>query len=135
MSVNRRRVLYLVLPGTGLGALAFLLLTLPLGLSTGPADAAPWNVSLVGILIYLLGVFGGGALLLAGWILALAQMEHSKQWGWFGLLLAAGSLLLVLALVTGSFTPWAFPILPLILILYTLVGPSAPQPSIPTLSA
>jgi hypothetical protein len=55
MPTNRTLVLALVLPGTSLAVLAFVLLTLPLGLGNGsnsPEGVSGWGF-LIGILGYL----------------------------------------------------------------------------------
>lgn len=59
MFMNRKLVLALALVGTILVVAAFVLLLLPLGLGNG--SHSPAGVSPVGLLVYVLGVLGGGA--------------------------------------------------------------------------
>jgi hypothetical protein len=124
MSTNRTRVLTLALPGTALGVLTVVLLTLPLGLGNG--SNSPEGLSGWGFLILILGFLGGGGLLFAGWIIALVQTAQIKRWGWFGVLLGEPALTLVLSGVISFYFPWAFLLVPLTLVVYGVVGPTTP---------
>jgi hypothetical protein len=117
---NRTLVLALALPGVVIGAVTFTVLTLPLGLGNG--SHSPEGVSGWGFLIGILGYLSSGVLLFAGSTVALAQTALSQQWGWFGVLLGEGIVLLVLAGILGFYAPWVFLIVPLTLVLYGVVG-------------
>jgi hypothetical protein len=121
MLLKRTTVLYLLLPAMGLGALAFALLQWPLelGNSAPYSDLAPLDA----ILIYIVGVFGGLALLLTALVLALLQAERGRRWGWFGSLLAVTILTAVLSGLIGSYFPLAFP--SLTVAAYGFLGPTA----------
>ena len=110
--------------GTALGVLAFVLLSLPLGLGNG--SNSPEGVSGWGFLILILGILGGGGLVLAGWIVALVGTALLKRWGWFGGMLGEGIALFVLSGVIGFYVPWVILIVPLTLLVYSFVGPSTP---------
>jgi hypothetical protein len=127
MFLKRTTILYFVLPALGLGALAFALLALPLGLGNGASTSETAG----GILVYILGLCGGGALLLTAWILALVQTAQRKRWGWFGVLLAEAILTVVSAGLIGFYFPWAFLILPLTVAIYGFVGPTTSQSTNP----
>ena len=124
MPTNRTRVLTLALPGTALGVLTIVLLTLPLGLGNG--SNSPEGLSGWGFLILILGFLGGGGLLFAGWIITLIQTTQNKRWGWFGVLLGEPALTLVLSGVISFYFPWAFLLVPLTLVAYGVVGPTTP---------
>ena|SRR5258708_79468 len=124
MPTNYKLVLALMLPGVVIGAATFTVLTLPLGLGNG--SNSPEGVSGWGLLISILGYLGSGVLLFASWAFALAQTALSKRWGWFGVLLGEGIALLVLGGIIGFYAPWAFLIVPLTLVLYSVVGLSTP---------
>jgi hypothetical protein len=124
MFMDRKLVLFVALVGTTLAVVALVLLNLPLGLGNGshsPAGLSGW-----GFLIYILGVLGGGALVLASGVIALVQTAQRKRWSWFGVLLGEGILLLGLSGVIGIYAPWAVLILPLTLVIYGVVGPTTP---------
>jgi hypothetical protein len=124
MSTHRVRVLVLAFSGAALYLLTFVLLHLPLGLGNG--SNSPAGVSGWGFLIGLLGLFGGGGLIVAGWVIALVETAQIKRWGWFGGMLGEGIALVVLSSVISFYAPWAFLILPLTLMLYGFIGPSTP---------
>lgn len=125
MFIDRKFVLSLALVGTILVIVTVVLLSLPLGLGKG--SNSPEGVSLLGFLLVIVGELGGGALVVAGGIVALIQTAQQKRWRWFGILLGEGILLLVLASVISFYAPWAFLILPLTLVVYGVVGPMTPS--------
>jgi hypothetical protein len=123
MLLKRTTILYFVLPAIGLGALAFALLQWPLE-ELGNADPYSEFPSLGGILIYIVGVFVGGALLFTALVLALFQTERGRHWEWFGSLLAVSILSSILSTIVGVYFPLAFLILALTVAAYGLLGPS-----------
>jgi hypothetical protein len=126
--LKRTTVLYFVLPAIGLGALAFALLQWPLQLgNTAPYSEFP---PLGGILIYIVGVFGGVALLCIALVLALFQAERGRHWGWFGGLLAVSILTAVLSGLAGFYFPLAFLILSLMVAAYGLLSPTTSSQSV-----
>jgi hypothetical protein len=124
MFLDRKLVLALALAGTGLAVVALVLLTLPLGLGNG--SNAPSGATPGGLLVYVLGICGGVPLALAALVLALIQTGQRKRWPWFGVLLGAGILTLVLSGVITIYAPWAFLIFPLTLVTYGVMGPTTP---------
>jgi hypothetical protein len=120
--MDRKFVLVLALVGTFVAAVALLLLNLPLGLGNGANN--PEHISGLGLLVYLVGVFGGGTLVLAGAVMALIQRGQRKRWAWFGVLLGEGILFLVLAGVIVFYASWALLVLPLTLVAYGVIGPT-----------
>jgi hypothetical protein len=124
MFLDRKLVLSLALVGTILVVVALVLLNLPLGLGNGANN--PEHISGLGLLVYLVGVFGGGTLVIAGVVMALIQTGQRKRWRWFGVLLGVGILALVLASVIAFYAPWAFLVVPLTLVVYGFIGPTTP---------
>jgi hypothetical protein len=128
MLLKRTTVLYFVLLAIGLGALAFALLQWALELG----DAAPYSEfpPLGGILIYIVGVFGGIALLFIALVLALLQAERGRHWGWFGSLLVVSILTTVLSGLVGFYFPLAFLTLSLTVAAYGFLGPTTSSQSV-----
>jgi hypothetical protein len=124
MFMDRKFVLALALVGAILAVVAVVLLNLPLGLGNGANN--PEHISGLGLLVYLVGVFGGGTLVIAGVVMALIQTGQRRRWAWFVVLLAEGILALVLAGVIAFYAPWALLIVPATLVLYGIIGPSTP---------
>jgi hypothetical protein len=124
MFMDRKLVLALALVGTILAVVAEVLLNLPLGLGNGANN--PEHISGLGLLVYIVGVFGGGTLIIAGVVMALIQTGQRKRWTWFGVLLGEGILGLVLASVIVFYAPWALLVVPLTLVVYGIVGPTTP---------
>jgi hypothetical protein len=96
----------------------------------GNADPYSEFPPVSGILIYILGVFGGVALLFTALILALFRAERGRHWGWFGGLLAVSILTSILSGLGGFYFPLAFLILALTVAAYGLLGPNISSQSV-----
>jgi hypothetical protein len=124
MFMDRKFLLVLALVGTILAVVAIELLSLPLGLGNGANN--PENISGWGLLVYIVGVFGGGTLVIAAAVMALIQTGQRRRWAWFGVILTEGILALVLAGVIVFYAPWALLVVSLTLVIYGVIGPDTP---------